>query len=124
MMHLSLIDLLFQCSKCIVPSKLPLYSLLLIPHLFLQIMKGFDRVLVDAPCSGSGVASKDPSVKSSKDHSDIQRCFNLQQDLLLAAIDCTNAKSPTGGYIIYSTCSILVSTKLPVMHRPVKRDQQ
>ncbi|CAH0390954.1 unnamed protein product [Bemisia tabaci] len=72
-----------------------------------SIMKGFDRVLVDAPCSGSGVASKDPSVKSSKDHSDIQRCFNLQQDLLLAAIDCTNAKSPTGGYIIYSTCSIL-----------------
>uniref|UniRef100_A0A6B2EIB4 Putative trna and rrna cytosine-c5-methylase nucleolar protein nol1/nop2 n=1 Tax=Phlebotomus kandelakii TaxID=1109342 RepID=A0A6B2EIB4_9DIPT len=74
---------------------------------FPKIMTGFDRVLLDAPCTGTGVIAKDQSVKASKAEADVQRCYNMQRKLILSAIDCLSAKSPTGGYLVYSTCSIL-----------------
>uniref|UniRef100_A0A0A9WX27 Putative ribosomal RNA methyltransferase NOP2 n=1 Tax=Lygus hesperus TaxID=30085 RepID=A0A0A9WX27_LYGHE len=74
---------------------------------YTEFMSGFDRVLLDAPCSGTGVISKDPSVKTSKDEVDVQRCCTLQKDLILEAIDAINPRSSTGGYLVYSTCSVL-----------------
>jgi ribosomal RNA methyltransferase Nop2 len=82
---------------------------------FGEVMKGFDRVLLDAPCSGTGVVSKDLAVKSQKDAKDIQRNATKQKDLILTAIDCLDANSETGGYLVYSTCSILVSVYLFVV---------
>ncbi|KAJ2887173.1 rRNA (cytosine-C5-)-methyltransferase nop2 [Coemansia asiatica] len=75
---------------------------------FPKVMGGFDRVLLDAPCSGTGVISKDASVKINKSQDDINMLTHLQKELILSAIDSVNADSSTGGYIVYSTCSVTV----------------
>mmetsp|Transcript_10461 Transcript_10461/g.15936 ORF Transcript_10461/g.15936 Transcript_10461/m.15936 type:complete len:548 (+) Transcript_10461:75-1718(+) len=71
-----------------------------------KIMRGFDRVLLDAPCSGLGIISRDQSVKLQRSAKDIQRLAHLQKELLCAAVDATDPNSKSGGIIVYSTCSI------------------
>ncbi|UZJ52735.1 hypothetical protein CBS101457_002055 [Exobasidium rhododendri] len=77
-------------------------------RMFPKVIGGFDRVLLDSPCSGSGVVSKDASVKTNKSERDLQLLCHLQKQLILCAIDSINSRSKTGGYLVYSTCSVLV----------------
>ena len=64
----------------------------------------FQRILLDAPCSGTGVISKDPTVKASKTDADFEMLTHLQKELILAAADMCEV----GGFFVYSTCSVTV----------------
>ena len=75
---------------------------------FPTVMGGFDRVLLDAPCTGTGVIARDASVKVSKSQEDIVKLGQTQRRLILAAIDSIDPHSPTGGILVYATCSITV----------------
>lgn len=88
---------------------------------FPRVMGGFDRVLLDAPCSGTGVIAKDPSVKTNKNEKDFMVLPHTQKQLLLAAIDSVNHASKTGGYLVYSTCSVTVEENEEVVAYALSR---
>jgi len=88
---------------------------------FPKIIGGFDRVLLDAPCSGTGVIAKDASVKTNKSEKDFMLLPHLQKRLLLAAIDSVDHASKTGGYVVYSTCSITVEENEQVVEYALRK---
>jgi len=70
---------------------------------FSNYATNFDSVLVDAPCSGTGVISKDKRAKKSKNSNVIAKCAALQKEILLSGIKCCK----NGGHVVYSTCSVM-----------------
>lgn len=62
---------------------------------------GFDRVLVDAPCSGLGALRRRPEARWRKAESDIAELNQLQTELLESALKLVRP----GGVVVYSTCS-------------------
>jgi len=66
------------------------------------IVNSFDKVLIDAPCSGLGVIRRKPDIKWSKKLDDIELLRKEQEQILFV---CSKYVKP-GGVLVYSTCSI------------------
>lgn len=62
-----------------------------------------DRVLVDAPCSGSGTLRRNPDLKWRFDEAELARVNRIQGNVLRAAARLVKS----GGRLVYSTCSLL-----------------
>lgn len=65
--------------------------------------KQFDLVLLDAPCSGTGIISKKPEIKLRRTKEETKELVETQKKLIDQAVKYVKK----GGYLLYSTCSIL-----------------
>jgi 16S rRNA (cytosine967-C5)-methyltransferase len=62
----------------------------------------FDRILVDAPCSGLGTLRSHPEIKWNRDMADVVRLSELQRKILLQAASYLKP----AGVLVYSTCTL------------------
>lgn len=62
----------------------------------------FDRILLDAPCSGLGVIRRKPDLKWAKTPGDVAEIAGVQRALL----DSVSGLLKPGGLLVYSTCTI------------------
>lgn len=70
----------------------------------------FDRVLVDAPCSGLGVLRRRPDARWRIEADDVERLAGLQRELVAAGADLVR----DGGILVYSVCTLTVPETLGV----------
>lgn len=66
------------------------------------VAEEFDRILLDAPCSGLGVMRRKPDMKYTKKEEDVNNLQKIQMDLL----ESVTPLLKKGGTLIYSTCTI------------------
>jgi 16S rRNA (cytosine967-C5)-methyltransferase len=75
--------------------------------------KPFDRILLDAPCSGTGVIRRHPDIKWLRRAADIPRMAQVQLDMLHALWPLL----APGGTLLYSVCSVLAAEGVDVVTR-------
>ncbi|MGV0748647.1 RsmB/NOP family class I SAM-dependent RNA methyltransferase [Mycolicibacter heraklionensis] len=78
---------------------------------------GFDRVLVDAPCTGLGALRRRPEARWRRVPADIPVLAKLQRELLAAAIGLTRP----GGVVLYATCSPHLAETVGVVADALRR---
>jgi 16S rRNA (cytosine967-C5)-methyltransferase len=73
----------------------------------------FDRILVDAPCSGTGVIRRHPDIKLLRRAADVTTFADVQLEILGAAFGML----APGGRLVYATCSVLPAENEAVVGR-------
>ena len=76
----------------------------------------FDKILVDAPCSGIGLIRRKPDIKYNKESAD----FVSLQAIQLAILDSVCQSVRKGGIIVYSTCTIMGKENFEVVDQFLK----
>ncbi len=77
----------------------------------------YDRVLVDAPCTGLGALRRRPEARWRRQPADVPPLATLQRELLTSALDATRP----GGVVAYATCSPHLGETRFVVSDVVKR---
>jgi 16S rRNA (cytosine967-C5)-methyltransferase len=77
----------------------------------------FDRVLVDAPCTGLGALRRRPEARWRRTPADVPGLAKLQRELLAAAI----ALARPGGVVLYATCSPHLAETVGVVSDALRR---
>jgi len=82
--------------------------------------KPFDRILLDAPCSGTGVIRRHPDIKFLRRRADIPKMAQTQTEMLHALFPLL----APGGVLVYSVCSVLAAEGPDVVNRFLERAPQ
>ncbi|RAU90389.1 rRNA cytosine-C5-methyltransferase, partial [Mycobacterium colombiense] len=77
----------------------------------------FDRVIVDAPCTGLGALRRRPEARWRRQPADVPTLTKLQRELLGAAIALTRP----GGVVLYATCSPHLAETVGVVADTLRR---
>ena len=78
---------------------------------------GFDRVLVDAPCTGLGALRRRPEARWRRTPADVPALGKLQRELLASAIRLVRP----GGVVVYATCSPHLAETVGVVSDATRR---
>jgi 16S rRNA (cytosine967-C5)-methyltransferase len=78
---------------------------------------GFDRVLVDVPCTGLGALRRRPEARWRRQPGDVPQLAKLQRELLASAIRLTRP----GGVVLYATCSPHLAETVGVVADALRR---
>lgn len=80
----------------------------------------FARILIDAPCTGTGTLRRNPEIKWRLAAGDPERMSASQREMLLQAASCLRR----GGRLVYSTCSIEVEENESVIEWFISSNQE
>ena len=82
--------------------------------------RSFDKVLVDAPCSGTGTLRRNPEIRWRLTPVDIEKLAAQQRQILRRAIEMVKP----GGRLIYSTCSVEREENEEVIEEVIAHDER
>ncbi len=86
----------------------------------LPFTRQFDRIFIDAPCSGTGTLARNPEIKWRLKETDLQRFQQKQVKILSEALRHLAA----GGRLLYATCSLEPEENESVVERVLEKDHR
>ncbi len=89
-------------------------------RLALRFSHWFDKILVDAPCSGEGMFRKDPEAITEWSPENVEMCAARQEEILASADEMLR----TGGRLVYSTCTFSPDEDEGVIERFLKSHEE
>lgn len=80
--------------------------------------KPFDKILLDAPCSATGIIRRHPDIKQHRTAEDIEALVEIQAEILQALWPTLKP----GGQLLYATCSVLPDENTLQMQRFIEQE--